>query len=48
MAVVIAGISAFYRLSPAWPIGQLLGGIVAVDHHSSDPNRGNAADLRFI
>jgi hypothetical protein len=26
MAVVIAGINAFYRLSPVWPIGQLLVG----------------------
>jgi hypothetical protein len=31
MAVVIAGINAFYRLSPVWPIGQLLVG------HSAAP-----------
>jgi hypothetical protein len=48
MAVIIAGINGFYRLSPVWAIGQLLGGIASVHHHSSDPNRGNAADLRFI
>jgi hypothetical protein len=46
--VIIAGINAFYRLSPVWPIGQLLAGIASVHHHSSDPNRGKAADLRFI
>jgi hypothetical protein len=44
MAVVIAGTSAFYRLSPLWPIGQW--GIASVDHHSWDPNSGKRSQLK--